>query len=78
MKVTQFTRDCAAGRREQRDLTKCGWLKTSDFDWRITRGGMQNKRISEVRISTDGKQVWYHLEDDPAYPSYQVWGAHND
>lgn len=47
-----------------------GFERTSDFDWRLTRGGLINKRIAEVRISTDGKQVWYRLEDDPAVHQY--------
>jgi hypothetical protein len=62
VKVTAFTRSALARRREQRDLTRAGWTCTSDF-WRLTRGGLQNKRIAEVRISVDGKQVWYRLEE---------------
>jgi hypothetical protein len=65
VRVTDFTRRALAWRKEQRDLSRAGWTCTSDFDWRLTRGDLQHKRIAEVQISSDGKQVWYRLEDDP-------------
>lgn len=65
-----------AWRRERRVLVDAGFECTSDFDWRLTRGGLVNKRIAEVRISVDGKQVWYRLEDDPARPRYEPSGKY--
>lgn len=62
MKVTPTTRRVLHHRREIRRLTAEGFECTFDFDWRLTRGGMQHHVIAEVRISSDGKQVWYRLE----------------
>ena len=71
MKVTDFTARALAWRREKRDMIAAGYTETTDFDWRLTRGGLIHHKIVDVKISADGKQVWYRLEPDPGFVPYQ-------
>ena len=57
MKVTAFTREVLAGRREIRDYTKAGWERCP-VPLDLINGGRQNHKITDVAISTDGKGVW--------------------
>ena len=71
MKVTDFTSRALVYRRERRDMAAAGFTETSDFDWRLTRGGLIHHKIVEVKISGDGKQVWYRTEPDPGFKPFQ-------
>ena len=71
MKMTDFTSRALACRREKRDMTAAGFAETSDFDWRLTRGCLRHHKIAEVKISVDGKQVWYRTEPDPGFKPFQ-------
>lgn len=62
MIVTSLTSETLAFRRETRNLQRGGFQRTTDFDWRLTHGPLSDHVIAEVKIASDGKQVWYRLE----------------
>lgn len=64
MLVNEFVRRALRYRKDHVRMRAAGWEITSDFDWRLNRGGLMNKRIAEVKIAEGGKEVWYRLEDD--------------
>jgi hypothetical protein len=57
MKVTRFTREALAWRRQQRQLEASGY-RLHETDWEILRGGRQSEVIVDVQISTCGKYVY--------------------
>lgn len=57
MKVTQWTREALAVRREERDMKKRGYNK-HETDWEIHRGSDIGKVIVDVKISVDGLYVY--------------------
>lgn len=60
MKVTEFTRQALAARREARTLTRLGF-RQHETDWEIIRGSRTKEVIVEARISFDGKSIWTKL-----------------
>ncbi len=57
MKVTNFTRESLAVRREHRDLTKRGYRR-HETDWEIHRGYRVGEVIKDAKISVDGLHVY--------------------
>lgn len=60
MKVTEFTRQALAFRRQKRDLEKQGYRQSEANQWEIHRGGWDNreKKIVDAKISVCGKYVY--------------------
>ena len=58
MKVTKFTKDAIAYRRQQRRLLADGWDHVEDPVWEIDRGGRCDEVIVAVEIATDGKSLY--------------------
>ena len=65
MKVTQFTREALAVRREYRDMPKDGWEFCREPLWKIIRGERYRERIVEARPSVCGKHVWLKTDRAP-------------
>ena len=64
MRVTEFTRDALAHRRERRDLEAAGWERMAEGGaplWELYRGPRQRCRIAEARVGADGKTVWIRV-----------------
>lgn len=61
MKVTDFTRGALAFRRDRRDMQALGYQWT-EGSWELHRGGKTDHRIVDVRISVDGKYIWFKTE----------------
>lgn len=63
MKFTSRTRHALAVRREARRMTKLGYRK-HETDWELNRGLMWDMRITDARVSCDGKYVWTKIGVD--------------
>ena len=64
MKVTAFTRQALAMRREQRDLPKLGWEMVGEGGgrlWELKRGARVGQRILAVRVAACGTAVWIRV-----------------
>ena len=58
MKVTELTLMCLKSRRQHRDLEKQGYRFVREPVWQLHRGYEQDKVITDVKISTDGKSLY--------------------
>lgn len=64
MKVSQFTRDVLANRRQQRDMLRDKWELVGDNGgklWELDRGYRTNCIIKDVKIAVNGKQLWVKI-----------------
>jgi hypothetical protein len=57
MRVTEFTHQALAFRRQKKQLEAQGY-RMHETDWEIQRGGRQREVILDAVISTDGKYVY--------------------
>lgn len=65
MRVTEFTRDALAYRKEDRDMKRDGWERVGEGGgklWELYRGFRWNHAITQCKISVDGKSVWIKTE----------------
>ena len=60
MKMTDWTREVLAYRREKRRMEAAGY-KYHELDWRMHRGGLMDHVIADVKIDSVGTGVWYRL-----------------
>lgn len=61
MLVNEFTRNALAYRKEEREMKRNGFERVGEGGgklWELQRGGRYNHRITDVRISVDGKSLW--------------------
>lgn len=61
MLATASQKEAIAIRRELRDLPKEGWEQVGEGGgklWELYRGGRWRHRITDVRISVDGRSLW--------------------
>lgn len=65
MKVTAFTRQALKGRREYREMERQGYERCAPC-WQLLRGHRCDEVLTDVRISADGKYVWYKTGPQPA------------
>lgn len=63
MKVTKFTKDALACRRESRIMQKNGYQQI-EVDWKLHRGGKWNEEITffDAKVAADRKHVWIKVE----------------
>jgi hypothetical protein len=64
MRVTDFTRECLAVRREEKRLKAAGYRR-HETDWEIHRGYRWREVIVDAVVSVDGKYVWTKLGERP-------------
>ena len=62
MKVTDFTRQAVAVRRQKRDMEKAGYRFLPEIEWRINRGGEWGCTITEVVLGVNGNSLFYKVE----------------
>jgi hypothetical protein len=60
VKVTDFTRNALAVRRERRRLEAVGY-RQHETDWEIHRGFLCDHVIVDAKVSVDGKYVYTKL-----------------
>lgn len=75
MKVTAHTRRVLAFRRQERLLRRFGYEYLEP--WRLARGDQYRGRIVHAVIATDGKRIYYKVEEaDPSRnrPSVPILG----
>lgn len=60
MKMTDFSRRAIIWRRESREMAKNGYIM-KEIDYRTVRAGRSDTIIADVRISCDGKYIYYKL-----------------
>lgn len=61
MKVTGFTRQAMAVRKDIRDMERDGWEFVGEGGgrlWELERGGRWDHIIVDVQIAASGKGVW--------------------
>lgn len=63
MLVTERTKRVSAFRKEQRDMKKAGYERI-EGDWRLHRGDLYDHVITDVKISVDGKYLYYKLGEE--------------
>jgi len=51
-------------RRERKKMEAAGYRMT-EVDSRLHRSGLEHHRLEDVRISHDGKHVWYKISNQP-------------
>ena len=64
MRMTPFISEVLRGRRNRRDLMKQGFRELPDVDLGISRisGGNSHARITEARVTDDGRSVFVKIE----------------
>ncbi|TGR83030.1 hypothetical protein EN866_34440 [Mesorhizobium sp. M2D.F.Ca.ET.223.01.1.1] len=61
MRVTAFTKEALAVRRDIRDQERDGWEYVGEGGgdlWQLYRGSRFSHRITDVRIAACGKALW--------------------
>ncbi len=62
MRVTPFTREILAYRREQRAMLADGWEHVAEPKWELVRGGRWRSHIVDAKPDASGKGVWLKIE----------------
>lgn len=65
MRVTRFTKEALAARRQARSLKAQGYELIGESGhplWELQRGGRWNHKIVDAIISADGKSVFIKIE----------------
>lgn len=63
MLVTKFVKESLAVRREVRDMERRGYRQCQPT-LELINGGRTREYVESVRISIDGKHIWYKLSGD--------------
>lgn len=61
MKLTPYTKQLLAIRRERRDMTKAGYMFVGERGgelWKLHRGCLIGHEIVDVKISVNGIDLW--------------------
>jgi hypothetical protein len=69
MRITNFTREALAMRRDTRDMERDGWEYVGERGgrlWELYRGGRYRERIVDVRIAACGKALWVKTAEPPS------------
>jgi hypothetical protein len=63
MKVTKFTREALALRKETREMQANGYEQI-EVDWKLHRGAKYDHKITffDAKVSCDGQHVWIKVE----------------
>lgn len=60
MKVTEFTRDVLAARKERRDMERAGYKRVEVLHSQLVSDWY--KAVTDVRIAHDKQHVWCKIE----------------